>query len=239
MGKLRKVLYALLISSSMLFSLSASASAIFDGNAEIPAEPKSQPYADTKTESSTEAETTTEAPTEAETTAEASTEAETTKEASTEAETTTEVSGESEGNVAPPTNDAGNDAVTEGKDIPTTGQTTDIFVTQYRMYHGKAQYRRWNQTKARWEDPVWLDGSVSGVNKIVLYSGKTMKLSLGFVKPKYASKRVYWKSKKPRIVYAHKNGRIIAKKSGIAQVNAINRKTKRPVAKVKIIVRKG
>lgn len=115
--------------------------------------------------------------------------------------------------------------------------STDRITPRYRMYHGRPQYRRWNETKARWEDPVWLDGSKSGIKRLTLYTGNTMKLKIGLVKPRYASKPVYWKSQKPKVVCAYKNGRILAKKRGIARVVAIHRKTKRTIAWIKIIVR--
>lgn len=34
-----------------------------------------------------------------------------------------------------------------------------IIVTRYRMYHGRPQYRRWNETQKRWEDSVWLENN--------------------------------------------------------------------------------
>lgn len=33
----------------------------------------------------------------------------------------------------------------------------DEIVTKYRFFNGKAQYRRWNQTKGVWVDPAWID----------------------------------------------------------------------------------
>ncbi len=33
----------------------------------------------------------------------------------------------------------------------------DVIVTKTRVYNGKLQYRRWNQTKGVWVDPYWID----------------------------------------------------------------------------------
>lgn len=33
----------------------------------------------------------------------------------------------------------------------------DVIITRYRIYNGKIQYRRWNETKQRWVDPFWRD----------------------------------------------------------------------------------
>ena len=33
----------------------------------------------------------------------------------------------------------------------------DEIVYKFRTYNGKLQYRRWNQTRNRWEDPAWID----------------------------------------------------------------------------------
>lgn len=35
--------------------------------------------------------------------------------------------------------------------------STDKIVTKYRVYDGKWQYRRWNETKECWVDPHWID----------------------------------------------------------------------------------
>lgn len=144
---------------------------------------------------------------------------------------------ESESNaIVPPETESGLEPDTEPQTEPPKICSSDIIVTRYRMYHGRPQYRRWNETQKRWEDSVWLDGSVPGIKRITLYTGSTMKLKIGSIKPSAASKPVFWKSKKPSVVYACKNGRILAKRNGIAQILAINRKTKRTVAKLKIIV---
>ncbi len=36
-------------------------------------------------------------------------------------------------------------------------QATDTIVTKFRVHNGKQQYRRWNQTRACWVDPDWID----------------------------------------------------------------------------------
>lgn len=36
-------------------------------------------------------------------------------------------------------------------------QATDKIVIKTRIYNGKRQYRRWNDTKACWVDPDWID----------------------------------------------------------------------------------
>lgn len=33
----------------------------------------------------------------------------------------------------------------------------DVIVIKSRIYNGKQQYRRWNQTKGCWVDPYWID----------------------------------------------------------------------------------
>lgn len=33
----------------------------------------------------------------------------------------------------------------------------DVIVYQYRIYNGKYQYRRWNETRGYWVDSKWLD----------------------------------------------------------------------------------
>ena len=243
MGKLRNFLCLLLIFCMALPPLFVSASAVSEETASIfPVKPESQADAITEPESSTEPltepESSTEPLMEPESSTEPLTEPESATEPCTEPESSTEPCTEPESSTEPVTEPDGGSP--QAKPLsPGSIPSKDVIVVRYRMYHGIAQYRRWNQTNARWEDPVWLDGSASGVKKIILYTGNTMKLNMGFVKPKYASRRVYWKSKKPRIVYAHKNGRIVAKKTGIALVTAINRKTKRTIARVKILVRKG
>lgn len=35
--------------------------------------------------------------------------------------------------------------------------STDVIVKKYRVYNGRLQYRRWNQTKNRWVDAGWID----------------------------------------------------------------------------------
>lgn len=36
-------------------------------------------------------------------------------------------------------------------------RSTDKIVVKYRVYNGKTQYRRWNDTKQCWVDPKWID----------------------------------------------------------------------------------
>ena len=33
----------------------------------------------------------------------------------------------------------------------------DVIIYKFRTYNGKAQYRRWNETKQKWVDPYWID----------------------------------------------------------------------------------
>lgn len=33
----------------------------------------------------------------------------------------------------------------------------DQIEVRTRVYNGKYQYRRWNVTRHRWEDPYWID----------------------------------------------------------------------------------
>ena len=33
----------------------------------------------------------------------------------------------------------------------------DVIVVKFRMYNGKLQYRRWNETEGYWVDPYWID----------------------------------------------------------------------------------
>ena len=33
----------------------------------------------------------------------------------------------------------------------------DVIEVRTRVYNGKMQYRRWNVTRNRWEDPYWID----------------------------------------------------------------------------------
>ncbi|WP_305117104.1 hypothetical protein [Acutalibacter muris] len=38
----------------------------------------------------------------------------------------------------------------------------DVIVNKYRMYNGKLQKRRWNETRGYWVDPYWITiGTVS------------------------------------------------------------------------------
>ena len=179
-------------------------------------------------EESTVAETDPESDSEA--SMEASTEAESDSEASTEAETEPE----SDSTIIPGSvPDEESNSAQKGP-FPSM---SDVIIYHYRMYHGRPQYRRWNQTRDRWEDPVWRDGSVTGIKKMTLHTGCTMKLKVGLISPRYSSKPVFWKSKKPKVVRAYKNGKILARRRGITYILAVNRKTKHTVAKVKIIVR--
>lgn len=51
-------------------------------------------------------------------------------------------------------------ASNEGETIP----FADVIVYKYRIYNGKRQYRRWNETRGYWVDPYWID--VPGQNSI-------------------------------------------------------------------------
>ena len=33
----------------------------------------------------------------------------------------------------------------------------DVIVLKQRMYRGRLQYRRWNETRGYWVDPYWID----------------------------------------------------------------------------------
>ena len=44
-------------------------------------------------------------------------------------------------------------ASNEGETIP----FADVIVYKYRIYNGKRQYRRWNETRGYWVDPYWID----------------------------------------------------------------------------------
>lgn len=33
----------------------------------------------------------------------------------------------------------------------------DVIEVRYRTYKGRRQYRRWNLSKNRWEDPYWIN----------------------------------------------------------------------------------
>ena len=33
----------------------------------------------------------------------------------------------------------------------------DSIVKRYRLYQGRYQYRRWNETRGYWVDPAWID----------------------------------------------------------------------------------
>ena len=149
-----------------------------------------------------------------------------------ESETESEPATETENKTPPPAHPCSPDGPKKGQIL--SGGT---IVKRYRMYNGRPQYRRWNETYRRWVDSRWREMVFSGIKKITLSSGSTKKLKLEVIKPFQASKRVYWKSRKTRIVKAAKNGRIWGKRRGIASVVAINTKTKRVIAKVKVVVR--
>lgn len=195
-------------------------------------------------EISTEASTETEPESDSEASTEASTEAESDSEASTETDTHVPpmpippaippAEYESDSTIIP--GSVSNEESNSAQKGPFPSMS-DVIIYHYRMYHGRPQYRRWNQTRDRWEDPVWRDGSVTGIKKMTLHTGCTLKLKVGLISPRYSSKPVFWKSKKPKVVRAYKNGKILARRRGITYILAVNRKTKHTVAKVKIIVR--
>lgn len=33
----------------------------------------------------------------------------------------------------------------------------DVIVIKKRVYQGRAQWRRWNETRGYWVDPAWID----------------------------------------------------------------------------------
>lgn len=204
----------------LLFPLSAAASSMdsVEIYLEDPHTAEVLPQVENSTEPFTEPESETESEPESE------------SESESESETESEPATETENKTPPskyPCNKPGNSEIMSGGTI----------VKRYRMYNGRPQYRRWNETYRRWVDSRWREMVFSGIKKITLSSGSTKKLKLEVIKPFQASKRVYWKSRKTRIVKAAKNGRIWGKRRGIASVVAINIKTKRVIAKVKVVVR--
>lgn len=46
-----------------------------------------------------------------------------------------------------------NDYVT----IDTIQPRSSVIVRVYRIYNGRPQYRRWNETKGCWVDPAWIN----------------------------------------------------------------------------------
>lgn len=204
----------------LLFPLSAAASSMdsVEIYLEDPHTAEVLPQVENSTEPFTEPESETESEPESE------------SESESESETESEPATETENKTPPskyPCNKPGNSEIMSGGTI----------VKRYRMYNGRPQYRRWNETYRRWVDSRWREMVFSGIKKITLSSGSTKKLKLEVIKPFQASKRVYWKSRKTRIVKAAKNGRIWGKRRGIASVVAINIKTRRVIAKVKVVVR--
>lgn len=220
----------------LLFPLSAAASSIdsVEIYLEDPHTAEVLPEVENSTEPFTEPESETESEPESESESEPESESESESksesESESESETQSEPATETENKTPPskyPCNKPGNSEIMSGGTI----------VKRYRMYNGRPQYRRWNETYRRWVDSRWREMVFSGIKKITLSSGSTKKLKLEVIKPFQASKRVYWKSRKTRIVKAAKNGRIWGKRRGTASVVAINIKTKRVIAKVKVVVR--
>ena len=39
----------------------------------------------------------------------------------------------------------------------TIAPCADVIVDKFRLYNGKQQYRRWNETRGYWVDPYWID----------------------------------------------------------------------------------
>lgn len=56
-------------------------------------------------------------------------------------------------NISAETVDVPNDCVDESG-IET--YASDVIVYKYRMYNGRVQYRRWNETRACWVDHMWI-----------------------------------------------------------------------------------
>lgn len=48
-------------------------------------------------------------------------------------------------------------ALESGADTTAIQPRADVIVTRWRVYNGKRQYRRWNQTKQKWVDSAWID----------------------------------------------------------------------------------
>lgn len=48
-------------------------------------------------------------------------------------------------------------ALTASVDESTIIPYADVIVYKYRIYNGKYQYRRWNETRGYWVDPYWMD----------------------------------------------------------------------------------
>lgn len=169
----------------LLFPLSAAASSMdsVEIYLEDPHTAEVLPQVENSTEPFTEPESETESEPESE------------SESESESETESEPATETENKTPPskyPCNKPGNSEIMSGGTI----------VKRYRMYNGRPQYRRWNETYRRWVDSRWREMVFSGIKKITLSSGSTKKLKLEVIKPFQASKRVYWKSRKTRIVKA-------------------------------------
>lgn len=48
-------------------------------------------------------------------------------------------------------------ALENGADTTAIQPRADVIVTKWRVYNGKRQYRRWNQSKSKWVDDEWID----------------------------------------------------------------------------------
>lgn len=73
---------------------------------------------------------------------------------------------------------------------------------------------------------------------LTLYEGETETLQVVSVKPKKASKKVIWKSKKPGVVSVSSKGKVIAKKEGETVIKAISKKNPKVFKSIKITVKK-
>lgn len=48
-------------------------------------------------------------------------------------------------------------AISQSTSESTIAPCADVIVYKYRIYNGKQQYRRWNETRGYWVDPYWID----------------------------------------------------------------------------------
>ncbi|MFR3788360.1 MAG: hypothetical protein ACLTWR_13895 [Agathobaculum desmolans] len=48
-------------------------------------------------------------------------------------------------------------SISQSTSESTIAPCADVIVYKYRIYNGKQQYRRWNETRGYWVDPYWID----------------------------------------------------------------------------------
>lgn len=74
--------------------------------------------------------------------------------------------------------------------------------------------------------------------EILLYVGESKNLWVEKVRPAKASAKVTWKSKKPKIAFVSKNGKVTAKKAGKTVITAAAKKNPKVKALVKVTIKK-